>query len=199
MKSYRFVKEVTEQEVWSTRSGRGKGRLSKQIMDFLKEGLPNFIDQQTVASHFAPRFKSSTIRVALSVLQGMGAVETRGSNKDTLDVSKLEEYQSVRTWLNELKEGQGHKSGIYAFKHFWDYVIARPSNKFGSPDDLINDALDGTQRNLLSHLGLIKEYLRTAQFENVDEETARRHYASIRGFYKRNGVPASRIQAETLV
>ena len=150
-----------------------------------------------ISKHFAPQFKASTIRIALSVLQGLGAVEAQGSNKETIDFKELKQLSSVNTWLDELKEGQGCNSALYSFKRFWDYVKERPSNKFSSPDDLITNALDGTPRNLLLHLQIIKEYLKTPSFKHVDESTKRRHYASIRGFYKRNGVtlPVSRVRS----
>lgn len=200
-KQYKFVKLVSEQDIWSHKSGAGKGRLGVDILKFLRSNhASECVDEEKIAREVAPTYKLSTVRVALYVLQSIGALESKGTNHTTfVDTDFLLEYPSVVTWLSELKDGRhNRKMSLLVMKHYLDFLKTRPGNKFENPEELLNDILDSKSllRTMQAHVALIKEYVKS--LKDVEEATRRKHYTTIRGFYYRNQckLPESPLRAE---
>ncbi|MGH2638538.1 MAG: hypothetical protein ACRDF4_04555 [Rhabdochlamydiaceae bacterium] len=140
MKQWRYLADVTEQQVWDYQRAKGKAKLSLGVVRYLKDKSPEFVDQDQVVSLFVADYKPNTIRVTLSVLKGIGAVECRGSNKTSfINTDFLLTYPSIKTWLSELADGKNRKNSLLIMKHFLDYLKtsragnSSSNNRFDTP------------------------------------------------------------------
>ena len=52
-----------------------------------------------ISKDSAPQLKASTIRIARSVLQALGAAEAQGSNKETIDFKELKQVKESKDFL----------------------------------------------------------------------------------------------------
>ncbi len=101
-------------------------------------------------------------------------------------VDYLFEFPSIRRWLGELKEGPGRKINVYIFHRYMLYV--KNHSGFKTPEDLIDNALNSTVKQLQQHSEILKDYLET--LDTVGDSTRSKHRDVVVSFYSNNGVEA---------
>jgi hypothetical protein len=103
------------------------------------------------------------------------------------DLPELAAKDCVKIWIEGLTEGPSRKHGIYSLNR---YVRWRRAKSLESdPEKWAAECRDSTVRTLTAHLKLLQEYVRSSEFEGDDNETRKKHYFRIRGFYEANFVP----------
>jgi len=99
-------------------------------------------------------------------------------------------YETVQRWTQGLKEGTGKRTALYHFARFMQFLKQNKIEK--SPDDLINECLDGNNRTLIMHLDWVKRFVEGDSLSGVGYAGRYRVYISVRGFYSNNRVSLPR-------
>jgi len=103
------------------------------------------------------------------------------------DLPELAAKESVRTWVEGLTEGPSRKHGVYSLHRYTRWRRAKSLEY--DPEKWVAECRDGTVKTLIAHLKTLQEYVRSPEFDGDDNETRKKHYFRIRGFYEANFVP----------
>lgn len=125
------------------------------------------------------------VKNALYDLQKLGAVKCYPIFKNTSGVKKTDyllELPSVKNWLSNIKKGDHTRTSLYILARFDSFCKAH--SEFKNPEEMINDALNGTIKNLQKHLNLAKEY--SFSIPGILDTSRQKHYDRIRSFYLHN-------------
>jgi len=98
----------------------------------------------------------------------------------------LLEYDSVKRWSKGLKEGTGRRTGLYHLARYLEYLMKIGIRK--TPDQLIENCIDGNNHTLIEHLDMIKGFVEGDTLGSLRKSARERIYASIRSFYTHNRV-----------
>ncbi|HZW55159.1 MAG TPA: hypothetical protein VFF30_02630 [Nitrososphaerales archaeon] len=142
-------------------------------------------------------YKASTVRGGLYVLQKYGAVKLVGRT-GFLNLEELEQYSSVKNWLSALKPSETLRDPKYRLSKFIRYVRSFKCPLGTSPDELIENAMQGTKRQEIQHLQLIKDYVASLPEDNLPS-SKEKDYRTIRSFYSHNQInlPKSPLRFDT--
>ncbi len=99
-------------------------------------------------------------------------------------------YETVQRWTKGLKEGTGKRTALYHFARFMQFLKQNGLKK--SPDELINECVDGNNRTLIMHLDWVKRFVEGDSLSGVGYAGRYRVYISVRGFYSNNRVSLPR-------
>jgi hypothetical protein len=96
------------------------------------------------------------------------------------------EYETVRRWSKGLKEGTGRRTGLYHLARYLEYLKRVQIRR--TPDQLIEDCIDGNNRTLNEHLDMLKGFVEGDTLGSLSRSARERIYVSIRSFYMHNRV-----------
>lgn len=132
-------------------------------------------------------YSVSGVRSMLYLLQKhTGAVRLVAlDDRRRVNLDGLSQYESVRRWLRNLREGPGRRSALYLFARFMNYLTSH--SDFKTPDDLVNDAMGARMKELTKHLDLVIGFVE--RLEDVGKDTRDKAYRTVRSFYKHNRCP----------
>ncbi len=104
------------------------------------------------------------------------------------DIQPLKGKESVRKWLQGLKEGTGRKTAIYSFARYLRW--RKEKGLESDPNLLVAECLDGTAKVHIKHLDYALEYCRG--LADCTPSTKIRGYKTIRSFYEGNRIALPR-------
>jgi hypothetical protein len=137
------------------------------------------------------QYSKGSIVTTLYMLQKItGSVKlVSHDDQKTKDVDSVYRYPSVNKWLSELKKGDYVRGSKYTFFDF--IVYFREHSEYKDPEQLIEDALNASPRELQKHVSLIKDYIADTQ-KNVLISTKQKRKNVLCSFYLHNGVTLPR-------
>jgi hypothetical protein len=115
-----------------------------------------------------------------------------GRPKVYTDLEEITGKESVRTWLQTLREGPSRKTASYSVARYLRW--RKEKGLISDPDFLVNECLDGTNRTLIDHLKPIIEY--SQSLRDALPATKIKAYKNVRSFYAANMVtlPKSKLK-----
>jgi hypothetical protein len=115
-----------------------------------------------------------------------------GRSKVYTGLDALAAKPTVRRWLDGLTEGHSRRHGLYGINK---YVIWRRAKGLETdPERWVEECMEGTQKTLVAHLLALQDYARSGEFDGDANETRRKNYFRIRGFYAANLVPLPEVR-----
>lgn len=103
------------------------------------------------------------------------------------DVDTLRESQSVRVWLQGMKDGPHRKTALYNLARYLRWRNKSHDRRSTSgPDELINECLNGTNLTLVEHLRPLLEYCEGETFRSSALETRIKAFKDVNSFYRSN-------------
>lgn len=102
----------------------------------------------------------------------------------------LLQYETVRRWANGLKDGTGRRTALYHLGRYIEFLKQNGTDK--TPDQLINECFNGTNRTTAMHLDWIKKFVEGPSLGLLGRAGRDRIYTSLRSFYTHNRVTLPR-------
>ena len=168
---------------WAFVEEKNIGTHPKQVSSILQVMKQSKLELSMAEICAKTSYAPSGVRSLLYKLQRAGAVRMVAlDDRRTVDLDSLVQFESVKRWIRNLKEGPGRKSALYNFHRFLNYV--RANSNYENPDQLIDAALDATVRELSKHVDLALGYAES--LKDVDRATREKHYNTVRSFYFHN-------------
>src|SRR5579864_1342015 len=159
----------------------------QEVLSVFEKSSPLRSEEIVQKTHYS----KSSINTTLYLMQKFtGSVKILEHDpRKTKDVDSILKYPSVKKWLSELKKGDYVKGSKYTFFEFISYF--REHSQFKDPEDLLNDALSASPRQLQNHIALTKDFITDTQ-KDVLFSTKQKRYNVLRSFYLHNGVTLPR-------
>ena len=110
-----------------------------------------------------------------------------GRKKVYTDIEELASKETVRRWIDGYKEGHSKRHAKYAINRYVNWRKERGLD--ADPEAWVEQLDDGTRKAFNKHLMILLDYVRSDEFDGDKNETRRKHYFRIRGFYESNFVP----------
>jgi hypothetical protein len=105
------------------------------------------------------------------------------------DVDAVMDFPSVRSWVMS-RVGDGRKTAKY---HMAAYLRWRRLRSLSdNPDQWIDECIEGTNKTLIQHLKVLKEWVEGPELDGNRSGTRSKYYTDIRGFYAHHLVPLPR-------
>ncbi len=96
----------------------------------------------------------------------------------------LLQYETVRRWASGLKEGTGRRTALYHLGRYIEFLKQNETDK--TPDQLIDECFNGTNRTTAMHLDWIKKFVEGVGLGQLGKAGRDRIYTSLMSFYTHN-------------